>query len=398
VFVVPKHLSSLSPNGKPTWLPLSATEHRGHPCYRSKEAEGQRYKTAIAMVAKNLMVYHFSVAKRIVTALLLGLLAALLIGLWITNGGVHKLLWKPSQVAYGVNVDMTAMIPSTPYTVTTASGGNFFDLAERLGINTLRITDVQWTLTGKERQQAAWRYVFDEAENHHMNIILLLVDGGTHSALEHAHTLLGNYGLAGASALWMVDLDNEPDLSDPQHMAELREEAAYVHQVAPAVPVTIGGWKSKVPGHWWFDWQDPADIPRFINLVDVVSPHLYGFEQGVQLGFTPGQWTRRYLNAVRQEAKGKPILLEEFGAGNGLAPTTDPTPTGSPEWQASVYRGVLQEVSAEHDQGVLGAVAWIVAPRPAFPYPNDYERDMTGWAFVLNQGRRLLPAAQTFSP
>jgi hypothetical protein len=348
------------------------------------------------MVAKNLMVYRFSVTKRRVSALLLGLLAASLFGLWFINGGVYKHLWAPSQVAYGVNVDMTAMIPRTPYTVMTASGGNFFDLATQLGINTLRITDVQWALTGKEHSRAAWRYVFNEAENHHMNIILILIDGGGgHSAIEHAHTLLDHYGLAHDPALWLIDLDNEPDLSDLQHMAELRAERAYVHKVAPAVPVTIGGWKSKVPGHWWFDWQDPADVPKFIDLVDVVSPHLYEFEQGVQRGFTPGQWTRRYLNAVRQEAKGKPILLEEFGAGNGLAPTTDPTPTGSPEWQASVYRGVLQEVSAEHDQGVLGAVAWIIAPRPAFP--DDYQGDMTGYAFVLNHSLRLLPAAREFA-
>ena len=338
-------------------------------------------------------------AKRIAGALLLGLLAALLFGLWSTSGSVHQPLWTPSQVAYGVNVDITAILPGTPYTITTASGGNFFDLASQLGINTLRITDVQWAVTGNEHSQADWRYVFDEAEKHHMNVILLLVNGGDHPAIEHAHTLLDRYGLANTPALWLVDLDNEPDLSDVQHMAALRAEAVYVHQVAPAVPVTIGGWKSEVPGHpGEFDLQNPADIPRFIDLVDVVSAHLYGFEQGVQLGFTPGQWTRRYLSTVRQEAHGKLILLEEFGAGNGLAPTTEPNPTGSLAWQASVYRGVLQEVSAERGQGVLGAVAWIIAPRPAFPPNSDnYEGDMTGWAFVLDHGRRLLPAAQEFA-
>lgn len=72
---------------------------------------------------------------------------------------------------------------------------------------------------------------------------------------------------------------------------------------------TGGGWKSEVPGHpGEFDWQNPANIPRFIDLVDVVSPHLYGFEQGVQLGFTPRQWTRRYLSTVRQEVQAKLIL------------------------------------------------------------------------------------------
>jgi hypothetical protein len=341
-----------------------------------------------------------SVHGRLVSVLLLGLLAALLFELWITNRDVHKPLRTPSrtpsQVAYGVNVDMTAMLPGTPYTVRTASGGNFFDLASQLGINTLRITDVQWAVTGKEHSQAAWRYVFDETENHHMHVILLLVDGGGHSAIEHARTLLDHYGLAGSPALWLVDLSNEPDLSDSQNIAVLRAEAAYVRRVAPKVPLTIGGWKSRIPGHpSEFDWQDPADIPRFIDLVDVVSPHLYEFERGAQQGFTPARWTQRFLGAVRQEAKGKPILLEEFGTGNGLGPSMTPTPTGSPQWQAYVYRGVLQEVSAEHDQGVLGAVAWIIAPRPAFP--DDDQGEMIGWAFVLNHGRRLLPAAQAFA-
>ena len=100
---------------------------------------------------------------------------------------------------------------------------------------------------------------------------------------------------------------------------------------------------------------------------------------------------------MRQEAQGKPILLEEFGAVNGLPPTVQSTPPGSPEWQASVYRGVLQEVTAEHEQGVIGAVAWIIAPRPTPPNYNDDQGDMTSWAIVLNHGQRLLPAAEVFS-
>lgn len=306
--------------------------------------------------------------------------------------------WTASKIAYGVNVDISAMIPGTPYTVKTTRGGNFFDLAAQLGINTLRITDVRWATTGEAYSRSTWRYVFDEAESYHLNVILLLIDGNGYSAIKEAHTLLARYDLAKAPALWLVDLANEPDLSNPQQMAELRKEATYIHQVAPAVPVTIGGWKSKVPGHQGeFDWQDPADIPRLINLVDVVSPHLYEFEQGVQRGFTPQQWTQRFLDAVRQEAQGKPILLEEFGAGNGLAPTTESIPTGSPEWQASVYRGVLQGVSAEHNQGVIGAVAWIIVPRPAWPNSDSYQGDMAGWAFVLKHGQYLLPAAGEFS-
>jgi Cellulase (glycosyl hydrolase family 5) len=326
-------------------------------------------------------------------AVLLGLLA-------IINSSCGVLHYQRrvslATAARGVNADISSMISGTPYSITTTSGGNFFDLAAQLGINTLRITDMQWEMKGKEYPQSSWRYVFDEAADHHINIILLLMAGNGHPANQQAYTLLGTYGLAQSHALWMVDLYNEPDLSDPQVMAALSNEAAYVRQVAPSAYVTIGGWKSQVPGHpGEFDWEDPADIPGFINLVDVVSPHLYGFDQETLPDLTPQRQTRDYLSAVRRVSQGKPILLEEFGASNGLATTTSNTATGSIAWQASVYRGVLQEVAAEHDQGVIGALAWIMAPRPA--WPNDLQGDMTGWAFVLDHGHRLLSAANAFS-
>src|SRR2546423_115628 len=103
------------------------------------------------MVTTSLMVYLFSEERRSVSALFRGLLliSALIFGLWLTNiagnVGLRKPLSTPStKVVYGVNVDMTAMVPGTPYTVKMARGGNFFDLAAQLGINTLRITDIRW--------------------------------------------------------------------------------------------------------------------------------------------------------------------------------------------------------------------------------------------------------------
>src|SRR5947209_2545436 len=232
---------------------------------------------------KRLVVDHHARAKFVLLILLLGLVLTGLLSLSDAVGNVSirkeplpQLQRSETPSAYGVNVDMTALIPGTPYTVTTASGGNFFDLAAQLGINTLRISDFRWESNGKEYPRATWHHVFDEAELHHTHIILLLIDGERYSAIQQAHTLLNRYGLARSSALWLVDLYNEPNLSNPQLMAELSEEAAYVHQVAPRVPVTIGGWKSQLPGNPEnFRWQDPADISRFIDLVNVVSPHLY---------------------------------------------------------------------------------------------------------------------------
>ncbi|MBV9230232.1 MAG: cellulase family glycosylhydrolase [Chloroflexi bacterium] len=329
---------------------------------------------------------------------LLALLVGLLIFTLVKNGTIYMQPQVSSvPAAYGVNVDISAMLPDTPYTLTTGSGGNFFDLATQLGINTVRITDVQWEMTGKEYPQSSWQYVFNEAASHHIRIVLLLLDSSRGDPVtQQAHTLLGTYKLAHADALWMVDLYNEPDVANLHLMATLRQEATYVRQVAPEARITIGGWKSQVPGHpGEFRWQDPEDIPRFIDLVDVVSPHLYAFDQETLFGITPQEWTRSFLNAVRQNSQRKPILLEEFGAGNGLAPTTSGRLTGSPEWQARVYRGVLQEVQAETHQGLLGAMAWLMAPRPA--WSGDIQGNMTGWAFVLDHGHRLLAAASVFS-
>ncbi|MDQ2888574.1 MAG: glycoside hydrolase family 5 protein, partial [Chloroflexota bacterium] len=255
------------------------------------------------------------------------LLLVVLLGLLALSSGSCGVLPNQQRVslaiaARGVNADISAMISGTPYSITTTNGGNFFDLAAQLGINTLRITDIQWEMTGKEYSHSSWRYVFDEAADHHMNIILLLMDGNGHPASQQAHTLLETYGLAHAPALWMVDLSNEPDLSDPQVMAALSNEATYVRQIALSAYITIGGWKSQVPGHpGEFDWENPADIPKLINLVDVVSPHLYGFDQAMLPGLTPQKHTRDYLSEVRLVSQNKPILLEEFGASNGLATT-----------------------------------------------------------------------------
>ncbi|MBA2286261.1 MAG: hypothetical protein H0W02_12315 [Ktedonobacteraceae bacterium] len=342
------------------------------------------------------MVYHSS---RTISLLLIGLLlTSSVTSFWLIHW--KKGMYAASSIAFGVNVDMTAMIPGTPYTIQTAQNHDFFDLAVHLHINTIRITDIHWETTGEEYAQSLWQQVFDQAAQHHIRIILLLEDGGDHSAIQQAHTLLGSYGLAHARSLWLVDLYNEPDISDPRRMTALREEASYVQQVAPGVPVTIGGWKSAIQHQPdTFDWENPADIPRFIHLVNIVSPHLYTFEDAAKLGRSPRRLTEQFLDAVRKESSHKPILLEEFGASNGLAPTNQPASVGSLTWQASVYRGVLQAVSAEYTQGVMGAIAWIIAPRPGVSNPGltNFEGDMTGWALILNHGKRLLPAAQEFS-
>lgn len=90
----------------------------------------------------------------------IGIAIAALIGLVllfagiIVNVSVQKTQPTPSTgIAYGVNVDILAMIPGIRYTVRTATNGDFFALAAQPGINMLRITDVPWPVTRSRHMQ-----------------------------------------------------------------------------------------------------------------------------------------------------------------------------------------------------------------------------------------------------
>ncbi len=59
----------------------------------------------------------------------------------------------------------------TAKTILLGQSAAFSGPAAQLGINTLHITDIQWETTGKEYSRTLWRYVFDQADHHHMHII-----------------------------------------------------------------------------------------------------------------------------------------------------------------------------------------------------------------------------------
>jgi hypothetical protein len=286
----------------------------------------------------------------------------------------------------GVNVDVGSLIPGTRYTITAPDGGDFFDLARQLNIKVIRITDSREATTGAQYTAAQWQHVYARAAATGVKIIQLMVSRA------QERLLLQTYGLATSAALWMADLRNEPTINDPTVLSALKAQAAYTHRVAPGIPVTIGGWKVATSGGHYI-WQRPSDLSLIVGIVDVVSPHLFGFTQHLLNGVTPEQRTRTYLDNIRQHANGKPLFLEEWGASNGLARALGAAEVqGTQKTQATIYRGVLQGVDAERSDGVLGSTSWIFSPR----YPRIRGGDQTGWSIVLHNGAQELPAATAF--
>ena len=294
----------------------------------------------------------------------------------------------------GVNVDMSSLVPGTPYTLRTSSGGDFFDFARQLGIKVIRIVDSREQVTGQEYTKAEYRNVYNQAAASGIKIIQLTSGSAREPWKTQEQLLLQTYGLAKLPALWMIDIANEPTVNSPTILSELKAAASYAHQVAPGIPVTIGGWKFQPPTGQLI-WQRPSDLSYIIGIVNVVSPHLYGYTQALKSGKSPQLWTRSFLSQVRHYAQGKPIFLEEWGASNGVAPASGAGEVqGTLETQATIYQGVLGEVDAERHLGLLGSTSWIFSPR--YPFPGVTGSGNTGWAIVLDNGSKVLPAANAF--
>ena len=293
----------------------------------------------------------------------------------------------PSRASLnGVTVDVSSLIPGTPYTIRAPGGGDFFDMARQLNIKVIRIGDSRWITTGAEYTAAQWQHVYARAAANGIKIIQLM------QSQAQERLLLQTYGLATSPALWMVDLQNEPTINDPTVLSALKAQAAYTHRVAPGIPVTIGGWKVATSGRLLV-WQRPSDLSLIVGIVDVVSPHLFGLTHHLLNGVSPEQRTRTYLDTIRQYANGKPVFLEEWGASNGLGGALGAGEVqGTQKTQATIYRGVLQAVDADRCDGVLGSTSWIFSSR----YPFVRGGDQTGWSIVLHNGAQVLPAATAF--
>ena len=302
----------------------------------------------------------------------------------------------------GVNVDMCLINPNSPDYVKNAQGQDLIDTAYHLGINFFRIIDLGCTKGGSDGGGAGaannWALVLNKMAQYGIQAMPLAgahapMSGSTLTSATQSYIVsyvrsnrLGNY-----SNVYGIDMINEPTLNT-NNLSILQQTAQQIKTAYPNLRLTVGGWKVANDTYGCVTqgsscYEQPQDGRLLANIVDFYSPHLYGYDEPMNGPYPdPYTFTTNYFDAMLSYTVGKPILIGEYGAGNGDG-ITDQGTLGSHELQANVTDALLRAVRAYQNKNVIGSAQW------AF-YNGSYTLgDTTGWDLVYNNGNTILPAA-----
>ncbi|HSX40399.1 MAG TPA: cellulase family glycosylhydrolase [Candidatus Saccharimonadales bacterium] len=299
---------------------------------------------------------------------------------------------------YGASVDMANLVPGTAEYTVNRNGEDLIDIAHRLGLNVFRLTVRDNALNESPYSQKQWDSVLSKMRRNGIWAIILpesrspsqYVEGSENLSQNHSalvEDFVVNKKLGQNPDVIAVDIKNEVLLTD-HNLKQLEKERELLKSVYPSLLLTAGGWKTDTGkkdsrGRKIYNWNFPKDGVMLSNVVDFYAVHLYGFDKSYVGGGYPDPFatTATYVGTMRDVIGNAPVLIEEFGAGNGDA-VTDADTLGSKELAANVYAGVLQ--AATTNRGILGALAWIFYRREAYP---------DGWTIVNDNGNYLYPAA-----
>ncbi len=314
-----------------------------------------------------------------------------------TNSGAAN----SSTVFYGANTDISNLLPNSPFYVKNSKGQDLIDIAHNLGINLFRVTIINNRYPDKAPSRSDWDYLFNKLNKNHIQVILLpeflnsaeYTKPGSDELSDNYLSLIKSFINTSAinynnPAIFGFDIRNEPSLTS-NNLDKLEEAAQIVKDKYPNLKITVGSWKVETgkidpkSGKKLYK-ANPADGAKLVNIVDYYSLHIYGFDRPLKGPYPdPYKLTTDYLTTVKSYAQNKPILIEEFGAGNGTD-INDQETIGNPNLQARTYEGVYKAVEDMHSQGVLGALAWLL-------YPRTHDPD--GWTIIDDNGNHLYPAA-----
>ena len=265
----------------------------------------------------------------------------------------------------GANVGMAEISPSA-FDYVQTDQGDLFDIAHKAGYNIFRVVD--W-MPGANYTANDWTLIRDRANGTGISLVPVLAQytgDTTNASLEatfvsqcetKADMILRDAGLAGSPALAFVDLVNEPILTGwaPDALTQI---SSYIHVHYPGVSVTVGGWGPSL---------ENGNV--LTPLVDLMSPHLYSWQNVSFNDMPPSQETQGVVNelgVVSVYSGRKHLIVEEFGTPSGLLAFSDSntkTP-GSPASQASHTDAMLAGIAQERSRGIAvdGAIVWNLYP------------------------------------
>jgi hypothetical protein len=303
---------------------------------------------------------------------------------------------------YGENIDMSQILPASKRYVVNSKGQDLIDIAADLGINLVRITNVNRSFndnTDSLYTRDQWNQVLDKMRRKGMKAIILLevasADGNYYTPkigpiYLHLVQAYIDSGVFSNPDVYAVDIKNEPLLTEA-NIKMLQKAHAMIKAKYPNLKVTIGFWATpkSSSGDLYtsnnYDWSDFSTGQKIASIVDFYSVHMYGLatnQSGRDL--RPDLKTKAFVSKVEYGLRTrKPILIEEFGEANGDA-VSDQDTIGNPQLQANVYQGVYQALEEMQSRQIMGAVAFDFYRRGDYP---------DAWAIVKNNGNYLFPAA-----
>lgn len=308
---------------------------------------------------------------------------------------------KPQSAFYGENIDMSQILPASQNYIVNNKGQDLIDIAANLGINLVRITNIQHSFNNGEDAiytKEQWDQVLGKMQSKGIKAIILIETAGNNGDY-YAQDIRPIYlnlvqryidsGVFSNPDVYAVDIKNEPVLTDA-NLRMLQAAHTMIKAKYPDLKQTIGAWatpeQSKDPYNpSYYNWLDFAAGKKIDTIVDFYCVHMYGLAiNNFGVSLNPDLKTKVYLSQVEHGLQTtKPILIEEFGEANGDA-VSDQDTIGSPQLQANVYQGVYQALKEMHNNQIIGSVAFDFYTRNQLP---------DAWAIVKNNGNYLFPAA-----
>jgi Cellulase (glycosyl hydrolase family 5) len=303
---------------------------------------------------------------------------------------------------YGENIDMSQVLPASQRYVINSKGQDLIDIAANLGINLVRITNIQPSFNNHADSiytKEQWDEVLDKMQSKGIRAIILVEvasDNGDYynPQIQPAYLhLVQDYidsGVFSNPDVYAVDIKNEPVLTDA-NLRMMQTAHGMIKAKYPDLKQTVGWWSVSTSSTDPYNpqnyvWSDYAAGQKLANLVDFFSIHMYGFDNKLGSTLGPDMMTKVFVSQVEHGLHTKkPILIEEFGEANGDA-VSDQDTIGSPQLQANVYQGVFQALKEMHSSQVIGVMGFDFYNRRTQGFPDS-------WAILKNNGDYLFPAA-----
>lgn len=312
----------------------------------------------------------------------------------------------PVKPYYGVNVDMSQLVPGSSNYYKNSKGQDYIDIAHSLGITLFRITNIiqgyQFSGNYQLFTQSQWNSVLNKMKTDNIKAVILIESPSPDQNLfspelnQSYINLVQQYALdsnvGNNSDVIGIDIKNEPTL-DANNLSYLKQARNMIKQKYPQMPLCVGGWRTNGGqkdsyGNPIFYYHVPEDAPKLDSIVDFYCVHLYGFDLPNSAGILqdPTNRAASFLEAMALHSNNKPILVEEFGASNGTT-ITDQKSLGSPKIQANAYAGVYQAILNNYQNlHLMGSTSYLFSPRGVSP---------DSWAIMSKDGNTLYPAAYT---